>query len=180
MMSTQHHQPIRKESALQCDAWAQSNRTIKSIIVNYLQNTLEAHPEDFSEDAAVFKKAYDKARVIFDLKVYRDTMFKGFSVAFTIKIDDKPYYMYSNNSMELRFKEGVPPRNIPGSTSNVIFYQKQFSKGDSRYFVFESAVNSGYCLAYQDEGGKQKLILKHTLEDEVDETKCFQTQVIQN
>ncbi|XP_063293292.1 interleukin-18 isoform X1 [Pelobates fuscus] len=162
------------KSELHCDSWAKSKNTVHAIILNYFKEALEAHPEDFSGDVATFKKEYDKDRACFKLVIYRDTLLKGFSVAFTITILNKTYYLSCINTKELRFKEGDPPKKIDGSTSDVIFYQKNASKGDASSFVFESALVQGYCLAFKNEDGKHKLTLKRP-EDQVDETTHFRT-----
>ncbi|XP_053307693.1 interleukin-18-like [Spea bombifrons] len=164
------------ESELQCDSWAKvPNTPLKSIILNCFKQGLEAYPEELNGSCTLFRTEYDKDRAIFELQVYKDTTRRGFPVAFSIKYNGKTYYLYCTSSKELSFKEGALPAYISGTTSDIIFYQKTFSRGDVRGFLFESALVGNHFLAFQDgENGSQKLILKQSFEDEVDEFKRFQ------
>ncbi|KAM8927669.1 interleukin-18-like [Pelodytes ibericus] len=162
-----------KESDLQRDSWAKSNSYLKTFVLNTFNEALEAHPEDFSGNLAIFKEAYDKERACFEMRKYRDTRPVGLSVAFAIMINKKTYCLYCANTSELRFKEGALPTHIKGDTSDIIFYQKNFGKGDDTFFVFESALYKGYCLAYHEQNGQRKLFLKQRQDDVVDETPRF-------
>lgn len=67
-------------------------------------------------------------------------------------------------------QEGEVPKEIPGE-SNVIFFKKTFTSCSSRAFKFEYSLEQGMFLAFEEEGGLRKLILKKlSREDEVDET----------
>ncbi|KAM4652535.1 interleukin-18-like [Discoglossus pictus] len=158
-----------EEPALQTDSFRISNRSLTVIIKNCFQEALEAHPEEFSECAVQFCAQYDKDRVQFKLQRYRNTnLYDGLSVAFTIKFGQKKYFMYCTSEKKLSFKEGDCPNSIEQDTSDIIFYQKAYSERDNEYCIFESALGEGYCLAFQIEDGKHKLILKPNAYDQHD------------
>ncbi|NWV05716.1 IL18 protein, partial [Ptilonorhynchus violaceus] len=96
----------------------------------------------------------------------------GLSVAFSVRVEDKSYYMCcekEGGEMIVRFKEGEVPREIPGE-SNIIFFKTTFTPYCSKAFKFEYSLERGMFLAFQEEGCLRKLILKKLSKDEVDET----------
>ncbi|KAM4015867.1 interleukin-18 [Anomaloglossus baeobatrachus] len=146
---------------LQTDAWRKSRRRIKASIENIFKQCLEAHPDDTDGGAAVFANpGSDRQR--FELQIYQTTeMNDGLPVAFGIKCKDEKYYMCCTEDMRLYFKRGDLPNDIAGNSSDVIFFQKEFSDGDDG-FKFQSSLKSGYYLAVSNEGGKQKLVLQQS------------------
>ncbi|XP_040282561.1 interleukin-18-like [Bufo bufo] len=143
--------------SLQADAWKKSKKSITGVIENFFKQCLEAHPDD--PDGAVFGNPGSDCQ-IFQLQIYKTTSITdGLSVAFTIKCEDEKYYMCCTEDMKLYFKKGDCPDVIAGNRSEIIFFQKEFSEGNS-YFKFQSSLQADYYLAVSDEGGKQKLILQ--------------------
>ncbi|NWH69974.1 IL18 protein, partial [Piaya cayana] len=110
----------------------------------------------------------------FNIHYYKTTtIYAGIPVAFSIRVEDKSYYMCCENEcgkLIVRFREGEVPTDIPGK-SNVIFFQKPFTSCCTRAFKFEYSLEKGMFLAFEDEGYLRRLILKKLpREDEVDET----------
>ncbi|NXU51912.1 IL18 protein, partial [Turnix velox] len=108
----------------------------------------------------------------FDMHYYKTTKpSEGMPVAFSVKVDDKNYYMCceeESGKMIVRFKEGQVPKDISGD-SNIIFFKREFNS--TKEFKFEYSLEQGMFLAFEPEGIYRKLILKKlSREDEVDET----------
>ncbi|XP_075047184.1 interleukin-18 isoform X2 [Mixophyes fleayi] len=157
---------------LQTDAWKKGNSCIKGTIENYFKECLEAHPEDPSGCVAMFANPSDPERRTFEVQTYRTNILTdGLSVTFTVTVDNEKYCMCCSETMELTFKRGKCPNTIEGDRSEIIFFQKQFSAGYES-FKFESSLHKDYFLAFREENGKRKLILKKP-NDVVDETTMF-------
>lgn len=156
---------------LQIEAWKKSKNCLTGIIENFLEQCLEAHPDDPVGCNAVFTNPGSDWQT-FGLHMYKtNNISGGLSVAFTVKYKDEKYYMCSTEDMKLYFKKGDCPDRIMGNHSDVIFFQKQFSEGHNS-FKFQSSLQMDYYLAVSDEGGIQKLILKKS-GDELDEAQKF-------
>uniref|UniRef100_A0A8C5TE94 Interleukin-18 n=1 Tax=Malurus cyaneus samueli TaxID=2593467 RepID=A0A8C5TE94_9PASS len=96
----------------------------------------------------------------------------GMPVAFSVKVEDKSYYMCCEKEcgeMIVRFKEGEVPEEIPDE-SNIIFFKTTFSSCCSKAFKFEYSLERGMFLAFEEDGYLRKLTLKKLPKDEVDET----------
>ncbi|KAG8569268.1 hypothetical protein GDO81_014330 [Engystomops pustulosus] len=139
------------------DSWKKSDRMITGILENIFKLWLKVHPDD--PDGAVFTNpAPDCTK--FNLLLYRtNSISEGLSIAFTVKYENETYYMCCTEDMKLYFKKGECPSLIKGDHSDIIFFQKQFSAGDSS-FRFQSSLNTDYYLAVSDKSGKPKLVLQ--------------------
>ncbi|XP_056397695.1 interleukin-18-like [Hyla sarda] len=160
------------EDELQTDSWKKSNRSITGMIENCFNQCLEARPDDPDGCSAVFTNP-GRDQQTFELQLYRtNSMCDGLSVVFAVKCKNEKYYLCCAKDMKLYFKKGDCPNSIAGNYSDIIFFQKRFSEGDTNSFKFQSSLQPDYYLAFSDEGGKHILFLKKSC-DELDETKRF-------
>lgn len=168
-----------EEQVLEADSWRSSGkRECAQIFRNRDNHVLMAQPahEDLP---AVFEQITDQEilkvpGIKFDIHSYQDSKPTGLSVAFTVEWNHETYHMYvekRENKMKVKFKVGGIPQHIEGDTSNVIFIKTRFSGGSRQFFRFESALERGYFLAFEQEEGATKLVAKKVeLTDEVDES----------
>lgn len=145
---------------------------IPCYLLNNNNDLLIAHPE---ESIATFESdgQSKEEHAIFYQDIYRELALsdKGLPVALSCKVGDKNYHLCAaNNSVIL--KEGELPKEIPETTSELIFYRKQFSDGHSSC-RFESSLKQNNFLAWNTEDPKRKMILKPNAEDVIDETMKF-------
>ncbi|XP_037265995.1 interleukin-18 isoform X3 [Falco biarmicus] len=163
------------DDGLECDAFCKE-RILHRVLRNVNSQLLVVRPD---LNMAAFEDVTDQEMksghgMHFNIHCYKTTTpSAGLPVAFSIKIEDKNYYMCcekEHGEMIVRFKEGEVPKEIPGE-SNVIFFKKTFTSCSARAFKFEYSLERGMFLAFEEEGCLRKLILKKlSREDEVDET----------
>ncbi|XP_053546901.1 interleukin-18 [Bombina bombina] len=160
-------------SDLQTDTWRLASQpSINVLIKNQLNEFLRPSSKEISGGGADFSDVL--GGVQFNLHKYKNTKFSpGLSVAFIIKANQKTYCMCCTEDMKISFKQQDCPQIIRGDTSDIIFYQKTFSRGTTNSFYFESALRPGYALACHEEDGKKKLVLKKSSDepDRADETR---------
>ncbi|KAG8569263.1 hypothetical protein GDO81_014326 [Engystomops pustulosus] len=145
---------------------------------HYLQNSnkdfLIALPE---ESIATFesKNPETDEKAVFYLTTYRDTSpANSLPVVISCQVNKKNYLLCARKDSVI-LKQSELPEEIPTKTSEFIFYMINFSHGDNG-FRFESSVNveSGkFCLAWNHEDPRKKLILKPYRKEETDETMRF-------
>uniref|UniRef100_A0A8D2LM25 Interleukin 18 n=1 Tax=Varanus komodoensis TaxID=61221 RepID=A0A8D2LM25_VARKO len=161
---------------LESDSWRKSGKCEKTQILRNKQNlVLIAKPDD--DDKAIFESMTIEEMssypgIKFDIHSYQDTKPKGLPVAFTIQWHQKTYYMCvekRGGNLNVQFKEGDVPNNIEGTTSNVIFIKTPFSEGDEQYYMFETALEQGYFLAFEKDKGRL-IVKRREAVDQVDES----------
>ncbi|XP_062995459.1 interleukin-18-like [Elgaria multicarinata webbii] len=169
-------------SGLETDSWRKSAKYDSAQILRTKQNDiLIAKPDAHADCKAIFEPMTDQEMrnvpgIKFDIHRYEDTMPRGLPVAFTTIWANKTYCMCvvkGNNNMRVEFQERDAPRRIDGPTSDVIFIKTPFSEGDGQYFMFETALEKGYFLAFEkkENGHAKRLIVKKKeAMDEVDES----------
>ncbi|XP_069804099.1 uncharacterized protein [Dendropsophus ebraccatus] len=142
---------------------------------NNHNDLLIAHPEQsvvkFEPEAHV-----EAEKATFFQDIYSELAFtnKGTPMAISCKVNNKTYLLcVQNNSVVL--KENKLPPQIPTKTSELIFYKRFFSDGQSSY-RFESSFPENHCLAWTTEGPEKKLILKPYSGNGIDETMKFELQ----
>ncbi|KAM6295739.1 interleukin-18 [Aegotheles albertisi] len=160
---------------LECDAFCKE-KILHRVLRNVNSQLLVVRPD---LNIAAFEDVTDQEMqsgtgMHFSIHCYKTTTpSAGMPVAFSVQVEDKSYYMCCEEEcgkMMVRFKEGEIPKEFPGE-SNVIFFKKTFTSCSSRAFKFEYSLVQGMFLAFEEEGGLRKLILKKLpREDEVDET----------
>ncbi|NXW01168.1 IL18 protein, partial [Fregetta grallaria] len=162
-------------AGLECDAFCKE-KTLQEVLRNVNSQLLVVRPD---LNMAAFEDVTDQEMksgngMHFNVHYYKTTTpSAGMPVAFSVQVEDKSYYMCCEKEcgkMIVRFREGEVPKEIPGE-SNVIFFKKTFTPCSTRAFKFEYSLEQGMFLAFEEEGGLRKLILKKlSKEDEVDET----------
>ncbi|KAM3830833.1 interleukin-18 [Vipera latastei] len=175
---------------LETDSWRRSGKCESAQVFRIPNNhVLIAQPAD-EDFPAVFERRTDQeirkvSGIKFDIHNYQDTKPKGLAVAFTVEFNDQTYYMYvekKENKMRVNFKKGTIPHHIEGDTSNIIFIKTRFSAGSRQFYKFESTLERGYFLAFQDAEDSPTTVLvvkKVELADEVDEsTKLFHAPLL--
>uniref|UniRef100_A0A1W7RGJ2 Interleukin-18 n=1 Tax=Agkistrodon contortrix contortrix TaxID=8713 RepID=A0A1W7RGJ2_AGKCO len=179
-----------QEQVLETDSWRTSGKCESAQIFRIPNNhVLIAQPAD-KDFPAVFERRTDQeirkvSGIKFDIHSYQDTKPKGLSVAFTVEFNHQTYHMCvekKENKMKVNFKAGTIPHHIEGDTSNIIFIKTRFSAGSRQFYKFESALESGYFLAFEDAEDSPTTLLvvkKVELADEVDEsTKLFHAPLL--
>ncbi|XP_069804010.1 uncharacterized protein [Dendropsophus ebraccatus] len=148
---------------------------IPSHVWNNHNELLIAHPEQsivkFEPEPHI-----EAEKATFFQDIYRELAVtnKGTPMAMSCKVDNKTYLLcVENNSVIL--KEDKLPAEIPTKTSELIFYKRFFSDGQSSY-CFESSFIENHCLAWNTEGPEKKLILKPYSGNGIDETMKFDLQ----
>ncbi|KAM4016517.1 interleukin-18-like isoform 1-T2 [Anomaloglossus baeobatrachus] len=170
-----HHYVLREKrhSFDEIDAFKMSlnmQRVFPQVIKNGLNELLIAHPE---KAHAIFEPDEDTTaeQAAFYLHKYREDAHHRFGLPVTIscKIGNRNYVLKVGNSESdaVYVEEQVLPKEIPSTTSELIFYLQEFSIGHP-YFCFESSLKEGFCLAWNAE---KKLILKP--KGSLDETISF-------
>ncbi|NXX73698.1 IL18 protein, partial [Urocolius indicus] len=162
-------------AGLECDAFSKE-KILHHVLRNVNSQLLVVRPD---LNVAAFEDVTDQEMrsgngMHFSIHYYKTTTpSAGMPVAFSVKVEDKNYYMYCDKECGktiVRFREGEVPKDIPGE-SNIIFFKKTFTSCSSKAFKFESSLEQGMFLAFEEAGSLRKLILKKLpREDEVDET----------
>ncbi|NXG63752.1 IL18 protein, partial [Hemiprocne comata] len=160
---------------LECDSFCKET-ILHRVLRNVNSQLLVVRPD---LNIAAFEDVTDQEMksgngMHFSIHCYKTTTpSAGMPVAFSVQVENKSYYMCceeERGKMAVRFKEGEVPEEFPGEC-NVIFFKKTFTPCSSRAFKFEYSLEQGMFLAFEQEGGLRKLILKKlSREDEVDET----------
>lgn len=136
---------------------------------NYSKLMLVAYPENKQCCQVKFEHHIigQGDRVTFSLHYYRDTNPKsGMSVVFRVEVNRKNYLLCASDRTVV-LKEGEPPKDITGTKSEYIFYQRLFSAGIPNAFKFESSLQEGLYLAFDE---NNSLYLKKEGQSEIDET----------
>ncbi|XP_078538425.1 interleukin-18-like [Lissotriton helveticus] len=144
---------------------------------NYSKLMLVAYPENEQCCQAKFEHHLigQGERVKFFLHYYRDTNPKsGLPVVFRVEVNRKHYLLCAADRTVV-LKEGEPPKNIMGRKSEYIFYQKLFSAGIPNAFKFESSLQEGLYLAFDE---NNSLYLKKEGQSEIDETMRVNTELL--
>ncbi|XP_066495788.1 interleukin-18 [Tiliqua scincoides] len=138
-----------------------------------------AHPTD-QADAARFEiinylEMQKASGIRFNIHSYKDTTPRGYPVAFTTQLNSMTYYMYverRGDNMRVAFKNGNLPTQINGDRSDILFFQRPFSKGSRKFFMFESTLEKDHFLAFEKDRttNTSRLIVKKTkAKEKVDE-----------
>ncbi|XP_075694893.1 uncharacterized protein LOC142661393 [Rhinoderma darwinii] len=141
-------------------------------ILNVHENLLIAQPEKFT---AVFASNADAGakETMFFLNIYNEDADHNSGLPVTISHElDKSNYVLCVENDSVIFKKTEELGDIPGKTSEFIFYIKEFSVGDSSYYL-ESSLKPGFCLSWSTEDPEKKLMLKPYPQDGKDETLSF-------
>ncbi|XP_009995723.1 PREDICTED: interleukin-18 [Chaetura pelagica] len=159
---------------LECDAFRRE-KILQRVLRNVNSQLLVVRPD---LNVAAFEDVTDQEMksgngMHFSIHCYKTTTpSAGLPVAFSVLVEDKSYYMCCEEErgrITVRFKEGKVPAEFPGE-SNIIFFKTTFTPESSRAFKFEYSLKQGMFLAFQQEDGLRKLILKKVSRGEVDET----------
>ncbi|XP_075694888.1 uncharacterized protein LOC142661391 [Rhinoderma darwinii] len=141
-------------------------------ILNVHENLLIAQPEKFT---AIFGSNEDAGakETMFFLNIYNEGADhnSGLPVTISHELDESNYVLCVENDSVI-FKKTPVPVEIPEKTSEFIFYIKEFSVGDSSYYL-ESSLKPGFCLSWSTEDPEKKLMLKPYPQDGKDETLSF-------
>ncbi|XP_070621375.1 interleukin-18 [Erythrolamprus reginae] len=167
-----------EEQVLQTDSWNKSGKCERAqIFRNPNNHVLVAQPAD-EDSTAIFQRITDQeilnvSGIKFDIHSYQDSKPKGLSVAFTVEYNSQIYHMFverKENKMKVNFKAGPIPKYIAGDTSNIIFIKTRFSSGSQQFYKFESALERGHFLAFDEVSDRPRLVVKKVdPPDEVDE-----------
>ncbi|KAM3922923.1 interleukin-18-like [Leptodactylus fuscus] len=115
-------------------------------------------------------------KTTFYLQLYRSSanIVSQLPVAISCKVGKKEYFLKVEKK-EVVVVEGSLPKEIMGQTSELIFYMHEFHY-EHKNHRFESSLNQGLCLAWSQENGEKKLILKQlklSKDEAIDETTKF-------
>lgn len=167
-----------EEEGLESDSFEKAGICEEGQILRNIEDgVLIANPTE-QADAAHFEiinqVEMEKASGIrFNIHIYKDTVPRGYPVAFSTQWNNTTYYMYVEkraDDMRVAFKSGNLPTKINGEKSDILFFKRAFGKG-SRYYMFESTLEKDHFLAFEKNGMTSKLIVKKTkAKDQVDET----------
>ncbi|CAN2389998.1 Interleukin-1 / 18, partial [Pristimantis euphronides] len=132
-------------------------------IQNSYDDFLVAHPK---ESVAIFElDGHAKGeQAIFYVTTYKELASNGLPAAFSCTVDNKNYVLsVANNAVII--KEGELPKTIPEKTSELIFYIREFSTGMTSFrfessLKFEPSLEQRFCLGWNKEDPKKRLILK--------------------
>ncbi|XP_054854613.1 interleukin-18 [Eublepharis macularius] len=171
---------FQDDDGLEPDNWRKSKNYSEPQIFRNIENyILIVKPEN---QMAAFEYMADEDKndesgVKFTIHTFEDTVPRGQTVALTTRTNGETYYMHvekqENGDMRVSFKAGNLPERISGDASAIIFLQKPFTEGNDKFFQFESTLERGYFLAFENGEGyhTRRLIMKRiATKDEVDET----------
>ncbi|KAK1153490.1 interleukin-18-like [Acipenser oxyrinchus oxyrinchus] len=153
----------------EADALEQCRQGLSRMIRNNKGQYLVASKDLILKFEDQTRRQLDCDNVLFMIKLYKNTEGGSFPVAIQIKSGAKLKSLKceeKENKRKVLLVEGEAPGYIENNCHAMVFYMKVVEDIHDRY-TFQSALWSGWYLAFEPEDSQYKLVLKN-MEDEVD------------